>query len=251
MTDRLQQTRIYVLVRDAQLAGEEAISIFRIVVAITLLILIVLVVASNAWEITADDAVNGGAGAVVSEVASAGGTVSVGLTAQLEINALNESIKIAALLLSGYLGFGIARANTRLFDNWLNAQQEIERVTSTFGRYVSADLAAQILQTDIESGGEEREATIVFVDIVEFTPATERLTADQSVSGGVRRSGLFSPNGTAVLIRKPVGYWFPVGSAWYRTRPRSRIRFCTCSGNRSYCTTSTGHSDRSATSIAR
>ena len=121
MTDRLQQTRIYVLVRDAQLAGEEAISIFRIVVAITLLILIVLVVASNAWDVTADDAVNGGAGAVVAEAASAGGTVSVGLTAQLEINALNESIKIAALLVSGYLGFGIARANTRLFDNGLNA----------------------------------------------------------------------------------------------------------------------------------
>lgn len=300
MSRQLQHDRIGDLVRDAQLAGEEAISIFRIVVATTLLILIVLVVGSNAWAVTTDDAVNGGAAifslffgivalrisragwyrrwftyfaatvdvmmvsialwtsqyaanaslasiasansfslyfvailftirrldlwntlytsalsavlyaAMVIAIGSAGlfGTVlegiasdagaagagalgpgagagagSAGPVARLEINALNESIKVAALLLSGYLGYGIARANTRLFTSGLNAQQEIERVTSTFGRYVSADLAAQILQTDIESGGEEREATIVFVDIVEFTPATERLTADQVFRG--------------------------------------------------------------------
>jgi adenylate cyclase len=97
----------------------------------------------------------------------------------VEINIVNETIKLLALLLSGYIGFGIVRASERLFREGLSAQQEVERVTSTFGRYVSADLAESILHTSIESTGEERDATIVFVDIIEFTNATERLSANE------------------------------------------------------------------------
>jgi adenylate cyclase len=101
----------------------------------------------------------------------------------LEVNLVNETVKILSLLLTGYIGFGIVRAGERLFDKGLSAQQEVERVTSTFGRYVSADLAESILHTSIESAGEERDATIVFVDIIEFTNATERLSANELFRG--------------------------------------------------------------------
>lgn len=103
------------------------------------------------------------------------GTSSLGAPLQMEINVVNEVIRVAALVIAGAVAWSVERAQARLFRDGLAAQQEIERVTSTFGRYVSSDLAGQLLETAIEVTGEEREATVVFIDIVGFTGATERL----------------------------------------------------------------------------
>lgn len=106
-----------------------------------------------------------------------------GAPAVAEINLVNELVKLMSLTLTGYIGFGIVRATRRLFDEGLAAQAEVDRVTSTFGRYVSADLAETLLHTTIEATGEERDATIVFIDIVDFTSATERLTPNALFRG--------------------------------------------------------------------
>ncbi len=266
--------RVASIVRESQIDGERAIAVFRIVVSLALGALIAITIASNAWVVTVDDAVNIAAASVaawvgvLAYVLSARGfyrkwftyltassdvlLVAVALwTSQygqnsslasivststfalyfvaivftlrrrdrwntlfsaslatatylamviaiaqadlfgtilqspapretmLEVNIVNETIKLLALLLTGYIGFGIVRSSERLFRDGLSAQQEVERVTSTFGRYVSSDLAESILHTSIESAGEERDATIVFVDIVQFTNATDRLSANE------------------------------------------------------------------------
>ena len=63
------------------------------------------------------------------------------------------------------------------------AQQEVREL---FGRYVSADLAGELVRRadrgELTMGGETRELTILFADIRGFTPLSERLAPDELVT---------------------------------------------------------------------
>lgn len=64
------------------------------------------------------------------------------------------------------------------FNEMVSGLAERERIKDTFGRYVSIEIARQLIDSGrIELGGEDIEATILFSDIRNFTPMSERMPA--------------------------------------------------------------------------
>ena len=53
---------------------------------------------------------------------------------------------------------------------------ERDRVRNLLGKVVSPEIAAQLLQSDLKLGGEEREVTILFCDLRNFTSFSEKMT---------------------------------------------------------------------------
>jgi len=53
--------------------------------------------------------------------------------------------------------------------------EEKERVRNLLGRLVSNDVAEELLKNDIELGGEEKEVTVLFCDIRDFTSLSESM----------------------------------------------------------------------------
>ncbi|MFC1680096.1 adenylate/guanylate cyclase domain-containing protein [Elusimicrobiota bacterium] len=63
------------------------------------------------------------------------------------------------------------------FNQMLDELAERERLKDTFGKYVSVEIAKQLMGSGkIELGGENIEATIVFSDIRNFTSMSEKMT---------------------------------------------------------------------------
>jgi adenylate cyclase len=52
---------------------------------------------------------------------------------------------------------------------------ERDRVRNLLGKVVSPEIATQLLQSDLKLGGEEREVTILFADLRDFTSLSERM----------------------------------------------------------------------------
>jgi len=88
---------------------------------------------------------------------------------------VNEAIKAIFLAGSGWIGFAAARHFDRLFEDSMREVAEKEHIKSMFGRYVSEELVERILSRKIQIEGERREATIMFIDIRNFTPLAEKV----------------------------------------------------------------------------
>ena len=54
-----------------------------------------------------------------------------------------------------------------------------DRVRDLLGKVVSPEIAAQLLQSDVQLGGEEREVTILFCDLRNFTGMSEKMPASE------------------------------------------------------------------------
>ncbi|MFA6030241.1 MAG: adenylate/guanylate cyclase domain-containing protein [Elusimicrobiota bacterium] len=69
------------------------------------------------------------------------------------------------------------------FNGMVEGLAERERLRDTFGRYVSVEVAKQLLRSGrIELGGESITATVLFSDIRDFTPMSERMPPQELVA---------------------------------------------------------------------
>lgn len=68
------------------------------------------------------------------------------------------------------------------FNRLVDQLKEREYLRETFGKYVSIEIARQLLKTGkINLGGENISATVMFCDIRNFTPLSERLSAGELI----------------------------------------------------------------------
>jgi class 3 adenylate cyclase len=88
---------------------------------------------------------------------------------------LNISFKAAILagtaLASGYIG----QRSKRLIVQATREQEEKKFIKGIFGRYATAEVVEDALRRGLQLGGEEREVTVLFADIRNFTGLAERL----------------------------------------------------------------------------
>ncbi|SDS28275.1 adenylate/guanylate cyclase domain-containing protein [Opitutus sp. GAS368] len=61
------------------------------------------------------------------------------------------------------------------FNHMTAGLAERDKVRDLLGKVVSPEIAAQLLQSDLQLGGEEREVTILFCDLRDFTTLSEKL----------------------------------------------------------------------------
>jgi class 3 adenylate cyclase len=75
----------------------------------------------------------------------------------------------------------IAMDNARLYTE---VQQAVEFIRQTFGRYISEEVVASLLDSEegLELGGAKRKVTILMSDLRGFTRFLERLTPEQAVA---------------------------------------------------------------------
>lgn len=68
------------------------------------------------------------------------------------------------------------------FNGMVDGLREREEIKETFGRYMSIEIARELLKGGkVNLGGEEVEAAVMFCDIRNFTPLSERMTPAQVV----------------------------------------------------------------------
>jgi adenylate cyclase len=69
----------------------------------------------------------------------------------------------------------------RAFDGMVKGLAERDAMRDALGKVASSEVVTQLLQGQIELGGEERVATVLFTDIRNYTVLCERLTPHQSL----------------------------------------------------------------------
>ncbi|MFA6317281.1 MAG: adenylate/guanylate cyclase domain-containing protein [Elusimicrobiota bacterium] len=80
-----------------------------------------------------------------------------------------------------YFGDEVAQLKAN-FNRMVDQLREREALRETFGKYVSVEVARKLMASKgADLGGEEIEATVLFCDIRNFTPMSERMTARQVV----------------------------------------------------------------------
>ncbi|MDN3507659.1 MAG: adenylate/guanylate cyclase domain-containing protein, partial [Simkaniaceae bacterium] len=67
------------------------------------------------------------------------------------------------------------------FRDMIDGMIEKERVRGVLNKVVSAEIAEEILKEDIHLGGEEREVTVLFGDIRQFTKLTEKMPPAETI----------------------------------------------------------------------
>jgi len=67
------------------------------------------------------------------------------------------------------------------FNSMTEGLREREMIKSKFGKYVSKEILTHILNNDAALGGEEKEVTILFSDIRDYTGMSEKMTPAETL----------------------------------------------------------------------
>lgn len=68
------------------------------------------------------------------------------------------------------------------FNQMTDGLAERDKVRNLLGKVVSPEIATQLLHSDLQLGGEEREVTILFCDLRNFTSMSEKLTPTEMLA---------------------------------------------------------------------
>ena len=93
---------------------------------------------------------------------------------EIEIGNLDVTVRVDSTDEIGLLGEGINQMAIGL--------KEKEALKDTFGKVVDPRIRDHLMQSELNLGGELREATVLFADIRSFTPTVERMSPDQVVA---------------------------------------------------------------------
>ncbi len=95
---------------------------------------------------------------------------------------LNESWGLTEILLSGFIMGTIALLLRKMIESALAVASEKSRLHDIFGRFVSKDVADQIVSKDLKIGGDNVNASVLFLDIRNFTHRSSTMTPEDAVA---------------------------------------------------------------------
>lgn len=95
---------------------------------------------------------------------------------------LDESWGIAEILLSGFIMGTIALLIRKMIESAIAVASEKTKLHDIFGRFVSKDVADQIVSKDLKIGGDNVNASVLFLDIRNFTHRSSTMTPEDAVA---------------------------------------------------------------------
>ena len=95
---------------------------------------------------------------------------------------LDESWGIAEILLSGFIMGIIALLLRKMIESAIAVASEKTKLHDIFGRFVSKDVADQIVSKDLKIGGDNVNASVLFLDIRNFTHRSSTMTPEDAVA---------------------------------------------------------------------
>ena len=101
---------------------------------------------------------------------------------EVEKQLLNESWGLTEILLSGFIMGTIALLLRKMIESALAVASEKSRLHDIFGRFVSKDVADQIVSKDLKIGGDNVNASVLFLDIRNFTHRSSTMTPEDAVA---------------------------------------------------------------------
>ena len=101
---------------------------------------------------------------------------------EVEKQLLNESWGLTEILLSGFIMGTIALLLRKMIESAIAVASEKTRLHDIFGRFVSKDVADQIVSKDLKIGGDNVNASVLFLDIRNFTHRSSTMTPEDAVA---------------------------------------------------------------------
>ena len=129
-------------------------------------------------------------------------------------------LAILTMLLTAYTGYGLIHRGILIDVTWTLISQFItgavifymrfreqwklrEQIKGQFGKYISPDMVDMIVKDPalMKLGGERKEMTFLFADIVGFTPVSERYMKNDDPEGLVELINMFLDRMTKVVLK--------------------------------------------------
>jgi len=89
---------------------------------------------------------------------------------------------IAEIILSGFIMGTIALLLRKMIESAIAVASEKTKLQDIFGRFVSKDVADQIVSKDLKMGGDNINASVLFLDIRNFTHRSSTMTPEDAVT---------------------------------------------------------------------